>query len=209
MFARYLLGDLFLHGIGGAKYDELGDEVSGRFFGFEPPGYLTLSMTLWLGLGRRPGRARPARGRRPRAPRPDLEPRPPPRRPRPTPRPPRWVEAKRRAVAGPVETHAQRLDRFREIRRCNEALQGLVAAAARLLGERARRLAGGSGATPSPGAANTPWSSTPGDGSARRSARALAGASGLSEAVEPDRDDRVADRVATVSEKKPRIRPLA
>src|SRR5207302_148544 len=50
MFARYLLGDLFLHGIGGAKYDELGDAISGRFFGVEPPGYLTLSMTLWLGL---------------------------------------------------------------------------------------------------------------------------------------------------------------
>ena len=27
MFARYLLGDLFVHGIGGAKYDELGDEI--------------------------------------------------------------------------------------------------------------------------------------------------------------------------------------
>src|SRR5262249_37038580 len=50
MFARFLLGDLFIHGIGGAKYDELGDAIAGRFFGVEPPGYMTLSMTLWPGL---------------------------------------------------------------------------------------------------------------------------------------------------------------
>src|SRR5262249_48494588 len=50
VFSRFLLGDLFIHGIGGAKYDELGDEVSRRFFGIEPPGFLTASMTLWLGL---------------------------------------------------------------------------------------------------------------------------------------------------------------
>ena len=33
MFARFLLGDLFVHGIGGAKYDELGDEIARGFFG--------------------------------------------------------------------------------------------------------------------------------------------------------------------------------
>ena len=52
MFTRYLLGDLFIHGIGGAKYDELGDEIARRFFGIEPPGFLTLSLTLWLGPAR-------------------------------------------------------------------------------------------------------------------------------------------------------------
>ncbi len=50
MFCRYLLGDLFIHGIGGAKYDELGDSIARRFFGIEPPGFLTLSLTAWLGL---------------------------------------------------------------------------------------------------------------------------------------------------------------
>jgi hypothetical protein len=50
MFARFLVGDLFIHGIGGAKYDELGDEISRGFFGIEPPEFLTLSMTLHLGL---------------------------------------------------------------------------------------------------------------------------------------------------------------
>jgi len=50
MFARSLVGDLFVHGIGGAKYDELGDEIARGFFGIEPPTFLTLSMTLHLGL---------------------------------------------------------------------------------------------------------------------------------------------------------------
>ena len=50
MFCRYLLGDLFIHGIGGAKYDELGDSIARRFFAINPPGFLTLSLTLWLGL---------------------------------------------------------------------------------------------------------------------------------------------------------------
>ena len=50
MFARYVLGDLFIHGIGGAKYDELGDELAKDFFQFDPPRFLTLSLTQWLGL---------------------------------------------------------------------------------------------------------------------------------------------------------------
>ena len=50
MFARLFLSDLFIHGIGGAKYDELGDEIMRAFFGFEPPAFLTLSMTVWLGM---------------------------------------------------------------------------------------------------------------------------------------------------------------
>ena len=54
LFSRFLLGDLFIHGIGGAKYDELGDEIARRFLGIEPPGFLTVSMTLWLGLPSQP-----------------------------------------------------------------------------------------------------------------------------------------------------------
>ena len=50
LFSRFLLGDLFIHGIGGAKYDELGDEIARRFLRIEPPAFLTVSMTLWLGL---------------------------------------------------------------------------------------------------------------------------------------------------------------
>ena len=90
MFARYLLGDLFIHGIGGAKYDELGDAIAGEFFGIEPPSYLTLSMTLWLDLGTDPASPERLQADRAPAPRPDVQPRPAPgpsaRDPRPEPR---------------------------------------------------------------------------------------------------------------------------
>jgi hypothetical protein len=48
LFARLFLADLFIHGIGGGKYDELTDEIIRRFYGFEPPGFLVLSATLLL-----------------------------------------------------------------------------------------------------------------------------------------------------------------
>ena len=48
LFARLLLGDLFVHGIGGAKYDQVTDLLIARFFGLEPPGYLTVTATLRL-----------------------------------------------------------------------------------------------------------------------------------------------------------------
>jgi hypothetical protein len=48
LYARLFLADLFIHGIGGAKYDELTDEIVRRFYSFEPPGYLVLSATLRL-----------------------------------------------------------------------------------------------------------------------------------------------------------------
>jgi hypothetical protein len=50
MFARLFLGDLFVHGIGGAKYDELTDEIIRRFYGIEPPAFMVLSATLLLPL---------------------------------------------------------------------------------------------------------------------------------------------------------------
>lgn len=52
MFARLCLGDLFVHGIGGSKYDQLTDELLRRFFGCEPPGYATVSATILLPLPR-------------------------------------------------------------------------------------------------------------------------------------------------------------
>ena len=48
MFARLCLGDLFLHGIGGAKYDEVTDGLVRRFFGTRPPAYGTVSATVHL-----------------------------------------------------------------------------------------------------------------------------------------------------------------
>ncbi len=48
LFARLVLSDLFIHGIGGAKYDQLTDELIRGFFGLAPPDYLVISATLHL-----------------------------------------------------------------------------------------------------------------------------------------------------------------
>ena len=48
LFARVCLGDLFLHGIGGAKYDLVTDLLIERFFGIKPPCFMTLTATLRL-----------------------------------------------------------------------------------------------------------------------------------------------------------------
>ncbi len=129
LFARLLVGDLFLHGIGGAKYDELGDAIAAEFFGIEPPPYQTLSMTSWLGL---PGDDAavdrlPAIERRLR----DLDF-----------NPERYltgplddeaaelVAAKRRAIDGPQATRRERVGRFRELRRINDRLADRLGGAA-------------------------------------------------------------------------------
>lgn len=52
MFARLLGSDLFLHGIGGGKYDELTDWIVRRFFEVEPPEFMILSATLQLPVDR-------------------------------------------------------------------------------------------------------------------------------------------------------------
>ncbi len=52
MYSRLVLSDLFIHGIGGAKYDELTDEIIRRFFGIEPPRYLTATATFRLPIDR-------------------------------------------------------------------------------------------------------------------------------------------------------------
>lgn len=52
MYARLLLSDLFIHGIGGAKYDELTDLIIRRFFEIEPPAYMTATATFRLPIER-------------------------------------------------------------------------------------------------------------------------------------------------------------
>ncbi len=48
MFARLLLSDLFLHGIGGGKYDQLADRIICHFFGVTPPALQVVSATVRL-----------------------------------------------------------------------------------------------------------------------------------------------------------------
>lgn len=50
LFARVILGDLFVHGIGGAKYDEMTDRIIARFYGLTPPPFLMATATLRLPL---------------------------------------------------------------------------------------------------------------------------------------------------------------
>jgi len=48
MFSRLCFADLFVHGIGGAKYDQMTDRIVARFFGLPAPEFLTISGTLRL-----------------------------------------------------------------------------------------------------------------------------------------------------------------
>ena len=60
--ARLLLGDLFIHGIGGAKYDRLTDDIIQRFFCLAPPAYMVVSGTLHLPIDHQPTSADELRG---------------------------------------------------------------------------------------------------------------------------------------------------
>ncbi len=51
LFSRVCLADLFVHGIGGAKYDEITDQLISEFWGLPVPAYWTVSGTLQLPLG--------------------------------------------------------------------------------------------------------------------------------------------------------------
>ena len=50
LYARLFLADLFVHGIGGGKYDELTDAIIRRYYGVEPPGFIVLTATRLLPL---------------------------------------------------------------------------------------------------------------------------------------------------------------
>ena len=50
LWARLLLADLFVQGIGGAKYDRITDGLIRNYYGFEPPSMIAVSATLHLAL---------------------------------------------------------------------------------------------------------------------------------------------------------------
>ncbi len=52
LWARMVLGDLFIHGIGGGNYDLVTDRIMERFFHRTPPGFMILSATLHLPINR-------------------------------------------------------------------------------------------------------------------------------------------------------------
>lgn len=51
LFARMFVADLFVHGIGGGRYDRVTDGVIGRYFGVTPPRFAVASLTLMLPIG--------------------------------------------------------------------------------------------------------------------------------------------------------------
>ncbi|QDV25683.1 hypothetical protein Q31a_40100 [Aureliella helgolandensis] len=51
MYSRLIVSDMFLHGIGGGKYDQLTDAIVGDFFGIAPPPMAVASATLHLPMG--------------------------------------------------------------------------------------------------------------------------------------------------------------
>ena len=51
MYMRLIVGDAFIHGIGGGKYDQLTDAIIQEFFGFTPPDVIVASATLRLPTG--------------------------------------------------------------------------------------------------------------------------------------------------------------
>ncbi|MHC4712074.1 MAG: hypothetical protein ACYTAN_02220 [Planctomycetota bacterium] len=48
IFMRMFLADLFIHGIGGAKYDEVTDRIIRAFYRVDPPPYATITCSLML-----------------------------------------------------------------------------------------------------------------------------------------------------------------
>ncbi len=124
MFSRFLLGDLFIHGIGGSKYDELGDEIARRFFGIEPPAFLTVSLTLRLGLVEQtaaPDRTDLNRRLRALYHNPDRQLHEPY-----TDELRKLIRNKQELIAAPVSSHRERKNRCLAIRACNLAMQPWV-----------------------------------------------------------------------------------
>ena len=51
LFNRLFVADLFIHGVGGGRYDRVTDAIARAYFGVEPPTFAVASMTLYLPLG--------------------------------------------------------------------------------------------------------------------------------------------------------------
>ncbi len=133
LWARVVLGDLFIHGIGGAKYDQVTDCLVERFFGFTPPGVMVVSATLHLPVAHPRATVEDLRGLRRQLR--DLAWHPerhldlegaPPSASCPCQSPAYLAAEKSRWIAAfPNEVGAR--ERFLEIRRLNEALRRWVA----------------------------------------------------------------------------------
>ncbi|NUQ64576.1 MAG: hypothetical protein HUU20_19085 [Pirellulales bacterium] len=143
LWARLVLGDLFLHGIGGAKYDQVTDAICTQFFGMEPPRYLVVSATLYLPVAHRrttDGDVRRVNDRlRQLAYHPDRVIQEDGLASGPAGDPSDLMEEKRRWIGTP-QTPGNAAERFRQFHRINEALQPWVASERRRLLDRREHL---------------------------------------------------------------------
>jgi hypothetical protein len=138
IFTRLFLADLFIHGLGGARYDELSDEIIRHFFGLEPPRFLALTATLHVPIRVQQATAEQARQlqRRLR----DLEYNPDRHLgTAANDEAARLVEQKWEAIRTEPTSRLQRRNRFERIRQLNQSLAECVAPAqAAVAGELAR-----------------------------------------------------------------------
>lgn len=130
LFSRLCLGDLFIHGLGGARYDELTDGIIQRFFGISPPEFLILTGTLRLPFTPRPGSSKRLHElqRRER----DLLYSPNrflPNEAIQSDAVQKLVQSKQEWIRSSPESAADRLRRFHEIRLLNESLGAYVSTA--------------------------------------------------------------------------------
>ncbi len=123
MFARLLASDLFVHGIGGAKYDQLTDQIIVDFFGVTPPKYVTATGTWQLptNFSKIDSSDITARKQTLR----EIRFHPETFIPSPNDESKRLIKSKHSAIAGEVGQSAA--DRHRAIESANEELQHLLA----------------------------------------------------------------------------------
>ncbi len=126
LWARVFVGDLFIHGIGGAKYDRITDGLIRRYYGVEPPAMACVSATLRMDLPRDDADALTLRDARSRVR--DLRYNPQ-RHVRPTPETARLMDERRAAVAHTIELRdtagrdrVRRREAFDRIRAINAEL---------------------------------------------------------------------------------------
>lgn len=127
LWMRLFLGDMFIHGIGGARYDQITDRIVREYFGVEPPEFCCVSATMWLDLPRYDVQSRDVQTLRRQLR--DLEWNPQRyavgngERQELTLARSKFVEAAQRLKRESRREHGARLRTFREIRECNERLR--------------------------------------------------------------------------------------
>jgi len=142
LWARLFACDLFIHGIGGAKYDRITDGIIERYYRVSPPAYACASATLHLPLPRQAVTAADLREARRRArdvhhnPQRYLDP-----HPQRAALESAAAEAVRQAQAlraGQPRNHVARREAFRQIRRLKADLLALQPGLAEMLSSRGR-----------------------------------------------------------------------